>query len=130
MEFFLTFKINPNRLKIKTISNNTYQESIAIAKHLKFNGGTWIMVTSASHMPRTVALMQSRDIGKAKIYPYLTDFTSNLPNFNIKFSFSNIGKLNNLFHEVLGLVAYRLTGRSSYIWPNVQLIPISYNHSK
>ena len=125
MEFFTTFKINPNRLIIKTISNNTYQESVAIAKHLKVNEGNWIIVTSAAHMPRTVALMQSRDIGRAKIYPYLTDFTGNLPNFNLKFSFSNIGTLNNLVHEVLGLIAYRVTGRSSYIWPNVQLIPIS-----
>ena len=40
------------------------------------------MVTSALHMPRTIALMQSRDIGDSIIYPYPTDFTASSPKFN------------------------------------------------
>ena len=34
-KFFEIFKINPERLIIKKISNNTYQESIEIAKYLR-----------------------------------------------------------------------------------------------
>ena len=46
-KFFEIFQINNERLIIKKISNNTYQESIEIAKHLREKGGKWIIVTSA-----------------------------------------------------------------------------------
>ena len=85
--FLDIFKINPERLLIKKLANNTYQESLEIAKHLKQNGGRWIMVTSAIHMPRSIALMQSRDIGNSTIYPYLTDFQSSIPKFYFNFSY-------------------------------------------
>ena len=62
-KFFEIFKVNQKRLIIKKIANNTYQESIAIAEYLRESGGKWILVTSALHMPRAIALMQSRDIG-------------------------------------------------------------------
>ena len=52
------------------------------------------------HMPRTIALMQSRDLGNSIIFPYPTDFTSFNPKFNLKFSFNNIGRLDNLIHEI------------------------------
>ena len=75
-QFFEIFQINNERLIIKEISNNTYQESIEIAKYLREKGGKWIIVTSALHMPRAIALMQSRDLGNSIIFPYPTDFTS------------------------------------------------------
>ena len=34
-KFFEMFNVNQKRLIIKKIANNTYQESIAIAEHLK-----------------------------------------------------------------------------------------------
>ncbi len=126
-KFFNIFNINTNRLIIKSISNNTYQESLAIAEYLKSNGGNWVIVTSALHMPRTISLMQSRDIGAAKIFPYPTDFTSYTPKFSLKFGFNNIGKLNPLIHELVGIIVYRVTGRINSILPNLVNIPVSYN---
>ena len=126
-KFFNIFNIDTNRLIIKSISNNTYQESLAIAEYLKSNGGNWVIVTSALHMPRTISLMQSRDIGAAKIFPYPTDFTSYTPKFSLKFGFNNIGKLNPLIHELVGIIVYRVTGRINSILPNLGNIPVSYN---
>ena len=83
--FFDIFKINSERLVIKKLANNTYQESLEIAKHLKQNGGRWIMVTSAIHMPRSIALMQSRDKGDSTIYSYLSNFQSSISKFNFNF---------------------------------------------
>ena len=125
--FFDIFKINPERLVIKKLANNTYQESLAIAKHLKQNGGKWIMVTSAIHMPRSIALMQSRDIGNSTIYPYLTDFQSSIPKFYFNFSFNNFQKLDNFTHEIVGLLAYWITGRTKILFPNLNLIPVKFN---
>ncbi len=126
-KFFKIFNINNERLIIKRISNNTYQESVAFAKHLEENGGKWIIVTSALHMPRTIALMQSRYIGNSIIYPYPTDFTSSLPKFNFNFSFSNIGRLDSYIHEIVGLFAYWITGRTKMLFPNLNLIPVNFN---
>ena len=126
-QFFEIFQINDQRLIIKEISNNTYQESIEIANHLREKGGKWIIVTSALHMPRTIALMQSRDLGNSIIFPYPTDFTSFNPKFNLKFSFNNIGRLDNLIHEIIGLLAYRVTGRTKIFFPDLNLIPVNFN---
>ena len=71
------------------------QNDHELTKHLREKGGKWIIVTSALHMPRTIALMQSRDLGNSIIFPYPTDFTSFKPKFNLKFSFNNIGRLDN-----------------------------------
>ena len=126
-KFFGIFKINSERLVIKKLANNTYQESIEIAKHLKQNGGKWILVTSAIHMPRSIILMQSRDIGDGKIYPYLTDFQSSIPKFNFNFSFNNFQKLDSLIHEIVGLLVYRITGRTNMLFPDLNLIPVNFN---
>ena len=123
--FFNIFGVDPNRLIIKEIANNTYQESVAIAQHLKSNGGVWILVTSALHMPRAITLMQSRDIGSGKILPYSTDFRSVYPKFSFNFSFGNLGKLNSLIHELVGIFVYRITGRTNSFFPNLENIPIT-----
>ena len=125
--FFGIFKINTERLVIRKIANNTYEESIEIAKHLKQNGGRWILITSAIHMPRSISLMQSRDIGDSIIYPYPTDFQSSIPKFNFNFSFNNFQKLDSLTHEIVGLLAYRITGRTKTLFPNLNLIPVNFN---
>ena len=78
-------------------------------------------------MPRTIALMQSRDLGNSIIFPYPTDFTSFNPKFNLKFSFNNIGRLDNLIHEIVGLLAYRVTGRTKILFPDLNLIPVNFN---
>jgi len=126
-KFFENFKVDQKRLIIKKIANNTYQESIAIAEYLKESGGKWILITSALHMPRTIALMQSRDIGDSIIYPYATDFTASSPKFNFNFSFSNIGRLDGFIHEIFGLFAYRITGRTNTLFPSLNLLPVNFN---
>ena len=126
-KFFGIFKINNERLVIRKLANNTYQESIEIAKHLKQSGGKWILITSAIHMPRSISLMQSRDIGDSIIYPYATDFESSIPKFNFHFSFSNFEKLDYLIHEIVGLLVYKITGRTKTLLPQLNLIPVNFN---
>ena len=123
--FFNFFGVDSNRLIIKEIANNTYQESVAIAEYLKSNSGVWILVTSALHMPRAITLMQSRDTGTAKILPYSTDFTGIYPKFSFNFSFGNLGKLHSLMHELVGIFVYRITGRTNSFFPNLENIPIN-----
>ena len=127
LKFFEMFNINAERLIITKKANNTYQESIEIAEYIKVYGGKWIMITSALHMPRAITLMQSRDLGKGIVYPYLTDFTSSKPRFSYYFSFNSIDSLDGIIHEIIGMVAYRITGRTKILFPDLNLIPVNFN---
>lgn len=75
--------------------------------------GTWVLVTSAWHMPRAAAVMRSMDWPGTVIYwpvDYRTDGeTKYLPSsFD---TVSNMDKSSIALHEVLGWLTYRLTGR-------------------
>ena len=37
----------------------------------------------------------------------------------------NLGNYSKLIDEYIGLVAYRLTGRTKKIWPNLENLPIN-----
>ncbi len=127
--FFLRkFKINQDRFLILRSAQNTFQETIEIANMISFQGGNWVLVTSASHMSRAVTLFQSRELGKAKLFTLPTDFTVDAPEFLLNrytFHLINLEKLRTVFHEYLGHFAYRLTGRTSKLWPNLNDIPIN-----
>jgi len=124
-EFFKKFKINENRMNIVPLANNTFQESVIISDYISQVGGNWILVTSASHMPRAVNLFQSRDLNGAVIYTYPTDYSADDPIFSLGYHLGNLGNYSKLIHEYIGLVAYRLTGRTKKIWPNLEDLPIN-----
>ena len=123
--FFKKFNIDERRLHIKPIAKNTYQESIFISDYISKIGGNWIIVTSASHMPRALNLFQSRTLNKAIIYPYPTDHTTDKPKLSFNYNLVNLEKYSNVIHEYLGLIVYWLTGRTKNLWPNLNLIPIN-----
>lgn len=79
-------------------------------------GETWILVTSALHMPRAVGSF--REAGWT-VLPYPVDykFTKNERfewSFNLR---SGLGNLNEGLHEWIGLLFYWLTGRSDSVFP-------------
>lgn len=102
-------------------SQNTYEDALYSAQMLKEKGITRaILVTSAMHMPRSVALFEKQGI---QVIPAPADFTitqeswdelthdtfagqliSLLPNT------SNLDLTTNALKEYLGLLAYRLHG--------------------
>ena len=125
-DFFEKLGINSNRIITNPIAQNTFQESIAISKFIFNLKGNWILITSASHMPRSVNLFQSRNLNKAIIFPYPTDFTVDKPNVNFNFHFSNFNKQRKILHEVFGLFGYWITGRTNNLWPDLDDIPINH----
>ena len=125
--FFKKFNIDESRLYIKPLANNTYQESVIISKYIANSVGNWILITSASHMPRAVNLFQSRKLNKAVIYTYPTDYTTDKPNFSFGYHLGNLGNYSKLIHEYLGLIVYWVTGRTNNLWPDLNFIPINQN---
>ena len=102
-------------------SQNTYEDAVFSARMLKArNIQQVILVTSALHMPRSVALFEKQGI---KAIPAPADFTvtragwndlihAPLPAqvINLLPSASNLNLTSNVLKEYLGLVVYRLYG--------------------
>jgi len=80
-------------------------------------GETWVVVTSAMHVPRIVACLRAAGWGDA--LPYPTDFKVVIGpwgggTFQIA---DNLALLDLAAHEWGGLVYYRLTGRTKELFP-------------
>jgi uncharacterized SAM-binding protein YcdF (DUF218 family) len=80
-------------------------------------GETWVVVTSAMHMPRTVACF--RAAGWPDVIPYPTDHQVSAVDWDAS-DFRivrNLGLLDDAAHEWFGLAYYRLTGRIAELFP-------------
>lgn len=109
--------VDMDRLIIESQSRNTYENAL-MSKQLvdPAPGETWILVTSAFHMPRTVGIF--RQAGWP-VLPYPVDFHFRseynfVPTFNMLGGF---GYLSRAIHEWLGLAFYRLTGKTDELFP-------------
>ena len=80
-------------------------------------GETWIVVTSAIHMPRVMACF--RAAGWPEVVPYPTDFKVALAGVDASdfFVADNLQLLDEATHEWVGLLYYRLSGRTRELLP-------------
>jgi uncharacterized SAM-binding protein YcdF (DUF218 family) len=80
-------------------------------------GETWVVVTSAMHMPRTVACF--RAAGWGDVIPYPTDFKVVLGGWDAGTMqvVDNLALLDEALHEWVGLAYYRLSGRTREWFP-------------
>lgn len=76
-------------------------------------GERWLLVTSALHMPRSVACFKAAGWD---IVPYPTDFRRGPNAFHYGLA-ENLEDLDLAAHEWLGLVYYRLRGYTNEIFP-------------
>jgi uncharacterized SAM-binding protein YcdF (DUF218 family) len=113
-KFLVQLGIPESRITIEEKSRSTAENaeySLALIKPKP--GETWLLVTSANHMPRAVGSF--RAVG-FNVIPYPVDFRT--IGHGIDWSMGGgLGKLDAAEHEWIGLVAYWLTGRSSSLFP-------------
>ena len=107
---------DPNRVIYESKSRNTY-ENVLFSKQLVVpkKGETWLMIMSASSMPRAVGIFQKFDWN---VVPIPCDYQSLPPGF--RFSMDLLGELqdiNDALHEWIGLITYYVTGKSFSIFP-------------
>lgn len=118
-QIFESLGIAKDRLIMERASRNTYENAVfskAIASPK--DGERWLLVTSAYHMPRAVGLF--RKVGFA-VEPYPVDWRVGSDAAGI-LSFSNVavdglGRTDVAVREWIGLVAYRVVGRTGALFP-------------
>lgn len=109
--------INADRLVFERESRNT-AENVRMSKALvqPKRGEVWVLVTSASHMSRSVGIFCKSGW---PVIPYPVDHHS-LPEDLFRFDTGTLGNLDNLSlatKEWVGLVVYYVTGRTNALFP-------------
>ena len=105
--------IDTGRMILEPKSWDTYQNAVFSYAMLKPKPGeTWILVTSASHMPRSMGVFRHAGWNPVACP---TGYKSGL-RYTVNFA-SRLLHLDLAFHEWLGLVLYRLEGRTDTLFP-------------
>lgn len=109
---FTDMGLDPKRLTLEGKSRNTW-ENLDLSKRLvkPRPGEHWVLATSASHMPRAMAV--ARRLGWTMI-PWPTDYTT--PRHGVVWTFdipNNLAMMDKAVHEWIGLAVYRMTGRAA-----------------
>jgi uncharacterized SAM-binding protein YcdF (DUF218 family) len=109
--------LDPERVKLENKSRNTYES--ALFAHALANpqpGETWILVTTAWHMPRAFGCF--RKVGWTVI-PFPVDFNfKGDEQFDLFFHLrSGLSRLAGGLHEWLGLISYWVMDRTVSIFP-------------
>jgi uncharacterized SAM-binding protein YcdF (DUF218 family) len=113
-ELILGTGIQAQRIVFENESKNTC-ESAKLTKELiaPSPGETWLVVTSAFHLPRTVACFRAVDW---EIVPFPSDYRTGSNPFALSLT-SNLNNLDLAAHEWMGLVYYRIRGITNELYP-------------
>ena len=109
-KFFLEQGVRSENLIFENQSRNTF-ENISYSKDIiKNNKGTWGLITSASHMPRSYFGFKKQGL---ILEPIIADYRTGTSsifwiNFDIKKGLEN---WNVILHEVIGISYYKITGK-------------------
>jgi uncharacterized SAM-binding protein YcdF (DUF218 family) len=107
-----------DRLTMERRSRNT-SENAEFSKQLAApkSGERWLLVTSAFHMPRSIGIF--RKVG-FPVEPYPVDWRTGGSGDLLEFSpfvLDGLERTEIAVREYLGLVAYRISGRTSELFP-------------
>ncbi|MBT3370863.1 MAG: YdcF family protein [Rhodospirillaceae bacterium] len=105
------------RFMVENASRDTHENAVLGRKLAQPKAGEqWLLVTSAWHMPRAVAAFRGQNWPVVAAPPMGAKGGS--AKFTLRFELrSGLGQIRTALHEYLGLLAYRLNGRSQTLWP-------------
>lgn len=110
--------IDPERLVLENRSRNTDENALFTRDLMEPQAGqTWLLITSAFHMPRSVLLFEKAGF---EVTPWPADYRTTgreTLGFAQSNSITNLHITTIALREWIGLVAYRLTGRTDRLLP-------------
>lgn len=107
-QFYAELGLDPDRLVLEGASRTT-AENARFSRALAQDGETWVLVTSAFHMPRAMASFKAAG-WRGELIPWPVDHRGG----PLRLGWDLTGQLEELqiaLREYVGLVAYRLLGR-------------------
>ena len=109
--FFASVGVAPNRLLFESKSRTTYENAVLSAALPSVNPTLpWMLVTSASHMPRAMATFRQAGWN---VTAYPVDYRTGAHTPWGRYSLARgAQKWHLVLHELAGLLAYRLAGRA------------------
>ena len=109
-KFFLEQGVRSENLIFENKSRNTFENIIYSKDIIKANKGTWGLVTSASHVPRSYFAFKKQGLVLEPISVDYRTGTSSIfwINFDIK---RGLETWNVILHEVVGIFYYKITGK-------------------
>lgn len=122
--FLADMGLDPARITIEDKSRNTFENGVYAKELIKPKPGeTWILVTSAFHMPRAVGVF--RKVGWNVIpYPVAYHTTPGPLVLLVPEFIENAGDIDYAGKEWAGLLAYWLLGRTSALFPAPEPHPV------
>jgi uncharacterized SAM-binding protein YcdF (DUF218 family) len=117
-ELWLSLGVPPEQMIFEAKSRNTWENAVYTRDLVKPKPGeTWLLVTSAWHMPRSVGIF--RRVG-FPVVPYPVAYRTFGDGWDFPISAPTIDKLSMLdlgAREWIGLTAYWLTGKTDSLFP-------------
>jgi len=113
-KYLRSINIPDSALVIESKSKNTYENAIYTKKIMDSLNmhGNYLLVTSAYHMPRSIAVFKKA--GYKNLTPYITNKVSGKRRFTFDHllipSIDALFSLNFLIHEWVGFVMYKIKG--------------------
>ena len=109
--FFASMGVPRERLVMESASRNTFENAVFSARLAGIDTKQrWLLLTSASHMPRAMATFQKAGWN---VTPYPVDYRSGLATPLTQYSLAEgARKWHLVLHELLGSLVYQLTGRA------------------
>lgn len=117
-QFFIDAGIAPERIVVEDNSRDTYENALLTRQILNpQQRDVWLLITSAFHMPRAIGAF--RQVG-FNVIPFPVDFRTR--NAHDLFGFpgsvaSGLQQTDLAVLEWIGLLTYRMVGRSSALFP-------------
>jgi uncharacterized SAM-binding protein YcdF (DUF218 family) len=113
--------IDTSKMVFEGYSRSTFEDAVATQSvYGKTAKQSWLIVTSAYHMPRALSLFQKRGASsETRFSPYAADYKTSGKfafDFNVDL-LGNLGKLDIAAHEYVGLIVNRLMNRSDAFMP-------------
>lgn len=102
------------RLIVERESRNTFENAIYTADHIDPEAGQWLLVTSAFHMPRAVAVFRKQGWD---VLPYAVDYRVSSDRPAIQF-WRNMRDFSIAVREWVGIVTYYLTDKTDQLLPD------------
>jgi uncharacterized SAM-binding protein YcdF (DUF218 family) len=117
-DFWLSLGVPPERMSFEKRSKNTWENAINTRELVQPKPGeTWLLVTSAWHMPRAMGIFRRAGFN---VTAYPVDFRTFGDDRDLRPTYVVLDELTALdlaLHEWIGLVAYHLTGKTDAWFP-------------